>query len=50
LDKIVSKVVGAAPRDGSRGRKLISRDRDRQHYAAIVESSGDAILSKTSTV
>jgi len=42
----VSKVIGGAPRAGGGGGKRISRDRARQHYAAIVESSDDAILSK----
>jgi PAS domain S-box-containing protein len=39
----VSKVVGGPPAEGDESR---SRDRAAQHYAAIVESSDDAILSK----
>jgi PAS domain S-box-containing protein len=42
----VSKVVGGAPRSGGGGGESLSRDRAAQHYAAIVESSDDAILSK----
>jgi PAS domain S-box-containing protein len=42
----VSKAVGRVSRSrGGRGKSL-SRDRAAQHYAAIVESSDDAILSK----
>ena len=42
----MSKVVGGAPRSGGGGGESPSRDRAAQHYAAIVESSDDAILSK----
>jgi PAS domain S-box-containing protein len=42
----VSKVVGGTLRAGGAVGKRISRDRARQHYASIVESSDDAILSK----
>jgi PAS domain S-box-containing protein len=42
----VSKVVGRAPHSGGGGGESLSRDRAGQHYAAIVESSEDAILSK----
>jgi PAS domain S-box-containing protein len=42
----VSKVIGGAPRSGGGGGESLSRDRAAQHYAAIVESSDDAILSK----
>jgi PAS domain S-box-containing protein len=44
--RVVSKVVGGAPRSGGEGGESLSRDRAAQHYAAIVESSDDAILSK----
>jgi PAS domain S-box-containing protein len=44
--RVVSKVVGGAPRSGGGGGESLSRDRAAQHYAAIVESSDDAILSK----
>jgi PAS domain S-box-containing protein len=44
--RVVSKVVGGAPRAVAGTGKRISRDRARQHYASIVESSDDAILSK----
>ena len=39
----MSKIVGGAPPAGG---ESLSRDRAAQHYAAIVESSDDAILSK----
>ena len=42
----MSKVVGGAPHSGGGGGESLSRDRAAQHYAAIVESSDDAILSK----
>lgn len=42
----MSKVVGGAPRAGGGSGKRISRDRARHHYASIIESSDDAILSK----
>jgi PAS domain S-box-containing protein len=42
----VSKAVGGVPRSRGRRGENLSRDRDAQHYAAIVESSDDAILSK----
>jgi PAS domain S-box-containing protein len=42
----VPKVVGGAFASGSSGRDSISRDRAARHYAAIVESSDDAIVSK----
>ena len=42
----MSKVVGGSPRAAGGSGKRISRDRARQHYASIVESSDDAILSK----
>ena len=42
----MSKVVGGAPRSEGGGGESLSRDRAAQHYAAIVESSDDAILSK----
>ena len=42
----MSKVIGRAPRSGGGGGESLSRDRAAQHYAAIVESSDDAILSK----
>jgi PAS domain S-box-containing protein len=42
----VSKVIRGAPRAGGGSDKRISRERARQHYASIVESSDDAILSK----
>jgi PAS domain S-box-containing protein len=45
LVEVVSKAVGGAPRSGGGGGSL-SRDRAAQHYAAIVESSDDAIVSK----
>ena len=44
--RVVSKVVGGAPRSGGEGGESLSRDRAAQHYAAIVELSDDAILSK----
>jgi len=42
----VSKAVGGVPRSRGRRGENLSRDRAVQHYAAIVESSDDAILSK----
>jgi PAS domain S-box-containing protein len=42
----VSKFIGRAPSSGGGGGESQSRDRAAQHYAAIVESSDDAILSK----
>jgi transcriptional regulator with PAS, ATPase and Fis domain len=42
----VSKIVGGAPHSGGGGGESLPRDRAAQHYAAIVESSDDAILSK----
>ena len=42
----MSKAVGGAPRSGGGGRESLSRDRAARHYAAIVESSDDAIVSK----
>jgi PAS domain S-box-containing protein len=42
----VPKVVGRVPRSGGRRDNSLSRDRAARHYAAIVESSDDAILSK----
>ena len=44
--RVVSKVVGGSPRSGGGGGESLSGDRAAQHYAAIVESSDDAILSK----
>ena len=44
--RAVSKDVGGAPRSRGGGGESLSRDRAAQHYAAIVESSDDAILSK----
>jgi PAS domain S-box-containing protein len=44
--RVVSKVVGGSPRARGGSGKRLSRDRARQHYASIVESSDDAILSK----
>jgi PAS domain-containing protein len=43
---VVSKLVGGAPPSGGEGGESLSRDRAAQHYAAIVESSDDALLSK----
>ena len=42
----MSKIVGGAPHSGGGGGESLPRDRAAQHYAAIVESSDDAILSK----
>jgi PAS domain S-box-containing protein len=42
----VSQVDRGAPRAGGGGIEGLARDRATQHYAAIVESSDDAILSK----
>jgi PAS domain S-box-containing protein len=42
----VSKAVRGEFRPRGRGSKSLSRDRAAQHYAAIIESSDDAILSK----
>jgi PAS domain S-box-containing protein len=44
--RVVPKVVGGASASGSSGRDSISRERAARHYAAIVESSDDAIVSK----
>jgi PAS domain S-box-containing protein len=42
----VSKAVRRVPRSRGRRGESLSRDRAAQHYAAIVESSDDAIVSK----
>jgi PAS domain S-box-containing protein len=42
----VPKVVGEASPSGGADEERLSRDRAARHYAAIVESSDDAILSK----
>jgi PAS domain S-box-containing protein len=42
----VPKAVGGAPPSGGGVGESLSRDRAAQHYAAIVESSDDAIVSK----
>jgi PAS domain S-box-containing protein len=42
----VPKVVGGASPSGGADEQSLSRDRAARHYAAIVESSDDAILSK----
>jgi PAS domain S-box-containing protein len=42
----VPKVVGGASPSGGADEESLSRDRAARHYAAIVESSDDAILSK----
>jgi hypothetical protein len=44
--RIVSQVDRGAPRPGGGGIEGLARDHATQHYAAIVESSDDAILSK----
>ena len=40
------KTIGGAPGSGRGGGERLTGDRAAQHYAAIVESSDDAILSK----
>jgi PAS domain S-box-containing protein len=42
----VPKVAGGEPPSGGVGENSLTRDRAARHYAAIVESSDDAILSK----
>jgi PAS domain S-box-containing protein len=42
----VPKVVGGASPAGGADEEILSRDRAARHYAAIVESSDDAIISK----
>ena len=42
----MSKAGEGAPRSWGGGGESLPRDRAAQHYAAIVESSDDAILSK----
>jgi PAS domain S-box-containing protein len=42
----VPKIVGGASPSGGADEESLSRDRAARHYAAIVESSDDAILSK----
>ena len=44
--RMVSQVDGGTPRRGGGGVEGLARERATQHYAAIVESSDDAILSK----
>jgi PAS domain S-box-containing protein len=44
--RVVPKVVGGASPPGGADEEGLSRDRAARHYAAIVESSDDAIISK----
>jgi PAS domain-containing protein len=44
--RVVPKVVGGASPAGGVDEESLSRERAARHYAAIVESSDDAIVSK----